>query len=233
MLRSTTLALVTLTVLSACSGPKGDPLQNVAADINATLYAGEDRISPGDQLELRFSSGPELNQIVNVQADGQATFIDIGSIEAAGLLPEELRTTLLEQYQAARERVSDLVVVVVTQAPKSFHVMGEVADAGTFALDTDGQVSILEALSMAGGHLKNTSWLGNTLLVRYDPETKEQRSWVLDFREEQWGGPQPIWIQQHDILFIPNTRIDHVGIFLDMWIKRMIPWPNIVIPGGI
>ena len=86
---------------------------------------------------------------------------------------------------------------------------------------------------MAGGHLKNTSWLGNTLLVRYDPETKEQRSWVLDFREEQWGGPQPIWIQQHDILFIPNTRIDHVGIFLDMWVKRMIPWPNIVVPSGV
>jgi polysaccharide biosynthesis/export protein PslD len=232
MLRSTTLALVTLTVLSACSGPRGGSLQSIAADINATLYVGEDRISPGDQLELRFSSGPDLNQFVTVQADGHASFLDIGSVEVAGLLPEELRETLLKQYKAARERVNNLVVVVVTQASHNFHVMGEVHDSGSYALDQDGKVSILEALSMAGGHRKDTSWLGNTLLVRYDPETKEQRSWVLDFRERNWGGQQPVWIQQHDVLFIPNTRIDHAGIFLDMWVKRMIPWPNIVVPGG-
>lgn len=231
MIRSLTLVLGCATLVSACSSPRGIQLQSIAPDINATLYVGEERIGPGDVLEVKFSSQADLNQEVSVQLDGHASFLDIGTILVAGHLPGELGELLLEKYKAGRESVRNLVVVIKTSASKSFHVMGEVRAPGTFDLDNDGQVTLLEALSRAGGHIKASSWLGNTLLVRYDPETKQQRSWILDMREEHWGGPQPIWIQEHDVLFIPNTRIDDAGIVVDMWIKRMIPWPNVVVPG--
>ena len=53
---------------------------------------------------------------------------------------------------------------------------------------------------------------------------------TIDAREENWGGAEPLFLQAYDVVWIPNTPIDEVGIWIDNYIRRMIPFPYIVPP---
>jgi hypothetical protein len=51
---------------------------------------------------------------------------------------------------------------------------------------------------------------------------------MIDARTKWWGDPETIQLQEHDVLYVPNTRIDQAGINLDNWVRRMIPVPRIL-----
>jgi protein involved in polysaccharide export with SLBB domain len=209
-----------------CSTPQGPPLYVAAQEINATLYEGLDRLAPGDTLEVKFSYASEFNQSITVQSDGRCSFVGLGPLLAGGLLPEELQDKLQELYGVMLEgRDSTLSVILTLQAPRTVFVMGEVEDPGQITLAAGVELTLLQALAMAGGPEKRTSWLGNALLVRFDPVSKIQSSWVIDIREEHWGRGRTVMLQAYDVLYVPNTRIDDAGLFLDSWIRRMIPFP--------
>ncbi|MEO2147154.1 MAG: polysaccharide biosynthesis/export family protein [bacterium] len=230
------LVFSALHVLVGCSTPQGPAMHVIAQEINATLYEGLDRLSPGDSLEIKFSYASEFNQSIKVQSDGRCSFVGLGPLLVGGLLPEELQDKLQELYGAMLEgRDSTLSVIVVQQAAQRVFVMGEVAQPGEVILPVAADLTLLQALAIAGGPNNRTSWLGNTLLVRFDPVSKVQSSWVLDIREEHWGRGDTVLLQAHDVLYVPNTRVDDAGLFLDSWIRRMIPFPyftDLFIPRG-
>ncbi len=222
------LALPVALLLGACSTPQGKSLNRQAPEINSLRYTGQDRIAPGDILAVRFVAQEAYDQDVTVQADGRASFREIDELTVAGMLPGQLDEQLTAAYSEILSGTADLTVVVSIQAPRLAYVLGEVGLPGPVQLGPDQDLTFLQALAAAGGPLNQTSWLGNTLLVRWDPETQTQRSWVLDARTRHWGNSDAIVIQPDDVIFVPNTRIDRVGIQLDMWVRRMIPFPRIL-----
>ena len=211
-------------LLGACSTPQGPPLHEAAAEINLTLYEGLDRLSPGDSFDVKFSYVEEYNQSLKVMEDGQCSFLEVGTLQVAGLLPSELEERLEEAYAAVLTgRDPSLAVVVVEQVADRVYVLGEVASPGGHALPRTGEMSFLQALALAGGFDKTTSWLGNVLLVRYDPATRTQRSWVLDARPEHWGQAETVVLQEYDVIFLPNTRIDQTIININNWVWGLLP----------
>lgn len=221
-------ALPVALLLGACSTPQGKALNQQAPEINSFRYTGQDRIAPGDILAVRFVAQEAYDQDVTVQADGRASFREIDELTVAGMLPGQLDEQLTAAYSEILSGTADLTVVVTTQAPRQAYVMGEVLVPGPVLLGPDQDLTFLQALALAGGPIKDTSWLGNTLFVRWDPETQTQRSWVLDARTRHWGSADAIVVQPDDVIFVPNTRIDRVGIQLDMWVRRMIPFPRVL-----
>ena len=144
------------------------------------------------------------------------------------MLPGQLDEQLTDAYSSVLSGTADLTVVVATQAPRQAYVVGEVGAPGPIQLDPDQDLTMLQAMTLAGGPVLATSWLGNMHFVRWDPETQTQRLWVLDARTRWWGSTDAIVLQPDDVIFIPNTRIDRAGIQLDMWVRRMIPFPRIL-----
>ena len=72
--------------------------------------------------------------------------------------------------------------------------------------------------------------LAQLLLVRWSASTGRQLSWVMDATEEHWAGSVPLYLQPYDVVFIPNTPIDDVDIWIDNYIRRVIPFPYIIAP---
>ena len=70
----------------------------------------------------------------------------------------------------------------------------------------------------------------NTLLVRWSPSTGKQLHWTIDARPETWSGSTPLLLQPYDVLYVPNTPVDEVAIWVDNYIRRMIPFPYIIPP---
>ena len=50
-------------------------------------------------------------------------------------------------------------------------------------------------------------------------------AWKIDCSIEQWSSTKAIWLQPGDIIFIPNKTVDKVNIWIDQYIRRMIPLP--------
>jgi protein involved in polysaccharide export with SLBB domain len=240
MIRSTISAFTLLLLAVSCSTAKGPALASIAPVVNATLRQGENVIEPGDLIQVRLisedspgvggvSTDPafQLNQDIRVQADGRASFIGLDDMPVAGLLPAVLDEILTGRYTGLLDEEPILSVVVAEQAARTVTVFGEVANPGLVIVPPDGHLTLVDALGRAGGPSTRTAWLSNTLLVRWDPMTETQLYWKIDARRRHWASEETIILQPRDILFVPNTNIDRVDIWVDNFMRRMIPLPNI------
>ena len=231
-----TAALAVALALAACSSPGGPPLPLVAAEINMTRDpVAALAIGIGDTLAVRFENNPTWDQDVIVAPDGSASFLGIDRVEAAGHRTEELDRALTERYSellGLGDTVS-LSVNLTERAPRTISVLGEVQDPGVYPLPADGHVTILDALALGGGFVRSRAYLGSVVLLRWDADQGRQLSWTVDMREEHWSGPAPVFLQAHDLVYVPNTAIDDVNIWVDKYIRQLIPYPQfLVYPGN-
>jgi len=229
MTRLSTLAALVPVLVSACATAGGPPIPEIAEEINSTLYSSEFTLGPGDRLDLKFAYNIEWNQLVRVQDDGRASFLGVGNLFVMGVSPEDL-TSKLKQAYAAILAEPELSVVVSEVAPRRVSVLGEVRNPGAIDLPPNRRMSLIEALARAGGVVNDTAHVSSILLARWDNVAQRQQAWVIDARQKHWGSDTRIFLQENDVLFIPNMPIDDVGIVVNNFVRRMIPLPGFVRP---
>ena len=218
------LLLLLLFAASSCAFANGPSINKIAARINATRY---DRvvIAVGDLVELRFAYHEDWNQEAMVQPDGVLSLKGIeGGTPAAGFTPDQLQGRLKNAYKAVWDD-ADLTIGVKERAARTVTMMGEVNDAGAIVIGPENHLTLVEAIGRAGSFNIRSAYLGSLLLIRWNPDEQKQMSWRIDARVEHWGGEEPILLQPFDVVYIPNTPVYGVGIWVDNWIRRMIPLP--------
>jgi len=218
------LLVLAAAAFASCSLPGGPPAHRLAAEVNETLLADASVIAPGDALSVRFRLESQYDQEVTVGPDGTVDFLAVGPVVAAGRTTDELRQRLRARY-AEVEVDDELTVTVLGAAPRTITITGEVEAPGELAIGPDQRLTLAEAIGQAGGFHKRTAWLSNTLLIRWDPEQERQLWWRIDARPQHWVGDTPIYLQAFDLVYIPNTNIDHIDIWIENFIRRMIPLP--------
>lgn len=163
----------------------------------AAATVSDYRLVAGDKLRIEVYKDATLSQSLQVRPDGKITLPLIGDVIAAGATSSELRdrlTSALKEYNSNPV----VTVIVVETVPPEFFVMGEVNTAGTYVLK--GQVSVLQALAMAGGFkdfaktkdiriLRKTRTGVETLKFNYKVAVKGE-------------GPQ-IFLQPGDTIIVP------------------------------
>jgi polysaccharide biosynthesis/export protein len=214
---------------SACQSAGGPSLSSIAESINATLEPNAVILGVGDEVEVRFPYQPTWNQVVRVYPDGSASFLGIGRLIVAGMSPGRLGQALGEAYKHVLES-PEVDVVVKSFSARSVYVMGEVTNPGALELEPDNRLTFVEALAKAGGPLKQSAYLAHAMLIRWNGNAGQQMAWTIDARIEHWGGSVPLYLQPYDVIFIPNTPVDDVAIWVDNYIRRMIPFPYLIPP---
>lgn len=224
------LAVSLVVILGTSCASIGRPLPDVAPEINATLRTPVLRVSAGDTLRVELPRNPEWNQVVPVRWDGRASFLFLDEFVVAGLTLEQVDEMLTRAHEERGVLGDvDLSINLEAMAPRHVVVMGEVNEPGQIQL-TGRPLSLVEAIGFAGGPIKRTASMEDVVLVRWQPEQQRQVAWMIDASWEYWGAAEPIWLQEHDVIFIPNTNIDDVNIWVDQYIRQMIPLPNFFVP---
>jgi protein involved in polysaccharide export with SLBB domain len=221
--------MIVVAALSACQTAGGPPLSKISTEINSTLEPEVVVLGVGDKIAVRFPYSPTWNQEVDITTDGSASFMAIGRLIVAGMSLGRLKEALNEAYSHVFQD-HELDVVVKTRGARKVYVMGELKRPGEFELDSDRRLTLLDALARAGGPLKESAYLAHTLLIRWNASKGTQMTWVIDAREEHWRGPEPVYLQPYDFVFVPNTPVDAVAVWVDNYIRRMLPFPYIVPP---
>lgn len=203
-------------------------MAQIAQEINATRTQGDLILVPGDVLSVQFPRQDSWNQDdLTVTPDGTITLLELDSIKVSGLTLEQLDQKLTEQYSKILAR-PDLTVKTTQVAPRTVIVMGEVKSGGSFGLPA-GELSLLEAFGLAEGHIRDTAQLDHTLLVRWMPETGKTKAWKIDASVGEWDADEPIFLQAHDVIFVPAKPVVHVNDWVDRYIRQNLPLPFITL----
>lgn len=161
-------------------------------------------IHVGDELDIVFYSEPRLNQLMYVRPDGYISLQLIGEVRADGLSVPELRKTLEEKYS---EVLSDprLNVNIKTFASYIVFIGGEVKEPS--AIKYDGRITVLQAVSLAGGFYPKTAILDDVLVIRRQPG-KPPKAFSVDLNKIIDGTDlsQDFYLYQFDTVYVKAIK---------------------------
>lgn len=169
-------------------------------------------LAPGDRIEISVLEDPSLNRQALVRPDGKISMPLAGTVEAAGRTPEEVASLIRQRL--ARDFIeppSVTVSLLVLGAEEdivqpSFYVLGEVRQAGRYALDEEKPVTVLQALAIAGG-LDVFAARKRVQVRRQGAEGDTLRLFDYDAAESGDQLPPPFFLEDGDVIIVPERGL--------------------------
>jgi polysaccharide export outer membrane protein len=108
------------------------------------------RLAPADLISVTVYQDKDMDRRVRVNTDGTVSLPLIGSVAIGGM-------TLIEAQASIETKLSQFLVspqvslFIEDYGNKTIFVMGEVAKPGSYPIPTESRMTVLEAISTAGG----------------------------------------------------------------------------------
>ncbi|HAM35198.1 MAG TPA: hypothetical protein DEB40_13005 [Elusimicrobia bacterium] len=183
---------------------KAQEAEAVAAAMLQIRRAKTDyRIAPADLISVTVYQDPEMNRKVRVNANGTVSLLLVGAVKIGGM-------TLLEAQAAIEAKLSKFLVspqaalFIEEYGNKTIFVMGEVQKPGSYVIPTESRMTLLEAISTAGGftpiaaqHLTRVLRNVNGANVTYN----------IDVRQitQQGQKDKDMILEPNDVIFVPQS----------------------------
>lgn len=159
-------------------------------------------------------------RLLKIRPDGYITFPVIGDVMAAARTLPQLVEIATRKYQ---EKVENLSISLMLQEANSnlVYVLGEVRKPDFYKMESPTTVS--QILSRAG-ILFETAELTTILVIS---RTKENKPWGRIFNLEEVLAQANIGndflLKQYDVVYVPKTKIDKAGVFVENYVNRLVP----------
>ena len=169
---------------------------------------------PGDQIDVRTPSAPELNESLTVGPDGRVAMPLVGQVMAADRTLYELESELVAAYTPILRRPE--VEVVLRQAgPLKVWVDGEVRQPGVY--DMPGDIDVHQAVILAGGFLPSARRNEVGLIRRGPGGTRMMRRVDLSGNDREH-----VAVRRMDVVYVPRTTLAEVAVFFSQ-IRDALP----------
>lgn len=212
-------ALVLGIILGSATGCSRQPVD--LPPLDSTFAAPEEdaptvdyKIQPGDTLRIKYLYHPELNAKVPVSPGGDITLDVAGLVRAAGLTPSELEAVIKDR-SSHRLRDPEISVSIGNLGDRTVWVGGEVRAPG--AVTFREGLTPLQAIMERGGFLPSAQ-IDSVLRLSKNQGTR------LDFtRPLSSGTPEGLELSVNDVIYVPRTFIGDVNIFVQQYIRGVLP----------
>jgi len=198
------LALAAALLLAGCAsrGPRPPQAGTSGTPVPApTQTAEEYRIGPEDVLQITVWRNDNLSREVVVRPDGRISMPLLNDVQAAGLTALELRNEIarrLKEYVTA----PDVTVTVKEIKSLRVNITGEVQKPGV--LDLKRRVTVLEAVTMAGG-LTPFAAANDIVIIRRQADGRTLRIGVRYKDLLRGDDRQNILLQRDDTIYVPQS----------------------------
>ena len=181
--------------------------------------SNEVRLSPGDEIELKFPYTEEFDIILTILPDGHISLPLIGAMQAAGKTPYDLQEELFASYSKHLQH-PELSVIVRSLYERKVYVGGAVTEPGL--IEMPGRLSLTEAIMEAGGFNMEEAEISNVLLIRQTGKLREGYAFNLEAPMEGQNY-EPVYLQPKDVVYVPRTTIVNVGQWVNQHFWDLIP----------
>ena len=112
------------------------------------------KLSANDLLDFRVFQEPELDGVIRVAGDGTAIFPLIGTVNVGGKTVMQATEEIRARYRDGYLVYPQVSLTVRTYAQKLFTVLGQVQKPGSYDMKGSDEITLLQAIGMAGGYTK-------------------------------------------------------------------------------
>jgi len=173
----------------------GEEIPMISSSVQDDGY----KLGPGDLVRVAVWKNAEVSGEFRVRPDGMFSMPLVGDVHAQGKTTNEITAQVTEKLKAFIE--SPFVSTIVVEAKSNkFYVMGEVAKPGTYIIE--GNLTVLQALSMAGGF---TTFASKEKMVLVRGTGEKQKNIPLSYSRilRKPGEDENPVLQRGDTLVIP------------------------------
>jgi protein involved in polysaccharide export with SLBB domain len=147
--------IAALLALGACGDKDNTPIVSDTSNGQALSLAptsgaaasADYKLGPNDRTRIIVFGQPSLTGEFVLDGNGVLAFPLIGNVDARGMTPSQLQTTISQRLDTDWIRNPSVSVEVSTRRP--FYVVGEVQKPGSYPYVTD--MNVLNAIATAGG----------------------------------------------------------------------------------
>ena len=140
-----------------CRGGRAGVLALVLALAAVPVLRAQDanyRLSANDLLDFRVFQEPELDGVIRVSGDGTAIFPLIGAVDVVGKTVTQATEEIKARYRDGYLVYPQVSLTVRAYAQKLFTVLGQVQKPGSYDMKGSDEITLLQAIGMAGGYTK-------------------------------------------------------------------------------
>lgn len=165
------------------------------------------KLQSSDTIQVQYRYTPEFNQTVTVQPDGYISLQAAGTVKVSEMTADSA-AAVIAKASSARLRDPEVNVVLVDYVKPYVVVAGEVTKPGRVELR--GQVSVVEAIALAGG-FKESAKNSHVLLLRKSSGDLAEVK-VVDMRKLMSDSmlQEDFLVQSGDMLVVPRSRLGKI-----------------------
>ncbi len=156
-------------------------------------------LQPQDIIRVQVFQEEEINKQgeVNISSESTITLPLIGTISVAGLTVRQAEQKIRELYDRDYIVNPGVSVNVLKYSDRSVNVVGSIKNAGRVQFPPEKGLTILEAISLAGGHDR----LADLKRVKL---TRKNETIVVNVDDIVKGGAKDVALEVGDVVFVPE-----------------------------
>lgn len=187
------LKLLFLACAALCSLASPLPAQSPGAGRAAGI------IGKLDTVEIRVFREDELTTAGQLSADGTITMPLIGAVRMAGLTTDQAAAAITEKLKDGYLVRPQVSVSIEARVRRTVTVLGQAQNPGVFELPADRQLTVVEAIGMAGGATRIANIKKISLKRRGGPVQ------MLNLKDITSGRAADPTLRDGDVLSIPES----------------------------
>ena len=155
-----------------------------------------------DTVEIRVFREDELTTTGQLSGDGTITMPLIGSVKMAGLTTDQAATAIKAKLKDGYLVNPQVSVSIEARVRRSVTVLGQAQNPGVFELPANRQLTVVEAIGMAGGATRIANTKKMTLKRNAGGRTQVLQ---LNLKDITSGKVADLPLRDGDVLTIPES----------------------------
>jgi protein involved in polysaccharide export with SLBB domain len=162
------------------------------------------RINAADVLDIAVYQEEDLKSTLRVSREGTITFPLIGVVSVGGRTPLEAGAAIREKLAKGYINDPQVSVTVLQFSKRRFTVLGEVQKPGSYDMPDQQEVTVLQAIGMAGGYTRIANPSKVTLMRRTNGRDDVM---ALNAKRMASGSVESIvLVQPGDVITVAESR---------------------------
>ncbi|MFA6028813.1 MAG: polysaccharide biosynthesis/export family protein [Elusimicrobiota bacterium] len=177
----------------------------IASVLQQLKQKGSDyKIGAADLVEITVYREEELNRTARVSQNGSISLPLVGAVQVGGKTPAEAETYIAGKLKDFL--VSPQVTIFIKEyGNKKVFVLGEVTKPGSYELPPESKLTVLEAISLAGGFTQVAA-KDRTKVIRTTSDGRSQNPTVevsaITTRGEK---NKDLPLEPNDVVYVPQS----------------------------
>lgn len=177
--------------------------QEILASISELQNSQDYLLQAGDLVEIKVYKEDDMDRTLRIATNGSITFPLIGNVKIAGLTVSSAEQKLERALQAYLKTPS-VSFLIQEYANKTVYVLGQVKKPSSIAITPEKTMTLLEAITSAGG-FTDVAAISKVKILRM--ENGEKKSIEVDVSQitKEGNKQYDVPLKPSDVVFVPQS----------------------------